>query len=592
MQGIILQIVGLLIIITLIILFFSKPNVDNVETKTYAKLIGLNCLFVIIGITTYLIARLTSNLNLIGIFQKIYMSILTLLNLYSMYYCLFVYDKEKRFIKLKKILFIITIIAILGILFLPLNVIYKGDLLDGTGLSYNVAIVHTILRFSFFIIITIYRVIKKYSIKKIIPYIILIILYLVGFIVRSYYKELIFEGFFYSYILFIMYNTIENPDVKMAKELAFQKELALEASNKTLNLICDIENNLKSIVEDLKLFGNLKVNEKNVEELNKSLSSFQNRAIKLSNKISDIINLAMLKSQDDTEEHNYKTNDMIKKLQELIKTEEKDLKINVKVGDDFPVELYGLETEVIKANLYFLKLISSLNLKKEINLIINNIQVGRFLKIRFNYEITDKNIFNYIFENIQTHELKFKNINNINYEIILNLLEKINGKIIIIKNNDKVNLILCINQRLVSEYDALSEKEENKNIKVKYHDYSNKRVLILDDNKLNIKDMKILFKPYKIENLYVNKINEMGNILSLNETFDLILIDSSYFKSDFDIINYIREKAKYKVIVIIMINDDEETIIDKYIKNGYDDYIIKPVNKKNLNKLLNKYFIK
>lgn len=592
MQGIILQIVGLLIIITLIILFFSKPNVDNVETKTYAKLIGLNFLFVIIGITTYLIARLTSNLNLIGIFQKIYMSILTLLNLYSMYYCLFVYDKEKRFIKLKKILFIITIIAILGILFLPLNVIYKGDLLDGTGLSYNVAIGHTILSFSFFIIITIYLVIKKYSIKKIIPYIILIILYLVGFIVRSYYKELIFEGFFYSYILFIMYNTIENPDVKMAKELAFQKELAFEASNKTLNLICDIENNLKSIVEDLKLFGNLKVNEKNVEELNKSLSSFQNRAIKLSNKISDIINLAMLKSQDDTEEHNYKTNDMIKKLQELIKTEEKDLKINVKVGDDFPVELYGLETEVIKANLYFLKLISSLNLKKEINLIINNIQVGRFLKIRFNYEITDKNIFNYIFENIQTHELKFKNINNINYEIILNLLEKINGKIIIIKNNDKVNLILCINQRLVSEYDALSEKEENKNIKVKYHDYSNKRVLILDDNKLNIKDMKILFKPYKIENLYVNKINEMGNILSLNETFDLILIDSSYFKSDFDIINYIREKAKYKVIVIIMINDDEETIIDKYIKNGYDDYIIKPVNKKNLNKLLNKYFIK
>ena len=103
MQGIILQIVGLLIIITLIILFFSKPNVDNVETKTYAKLIGLNFLFVIVGITAYFIARLTSNLNLIGIFQKIYMSILTLLNLYSMYYCLFVYDKEKKFIKLKKI---------------------------------------------------------------------------------------------------------------------------------------------------------------------------------------------------------------------------------------------------------------------------------------------------------------------------------------------------------------------------------------------------------------------------------------------------------------------------------------------------------
>ena len=72
MQAIILQIVGLLIIVTLIILFFSKPNVDNVETKTYSKLIGLNFLFIVIGILTYIIAKLTGNLTFIGILQKIY----------------------------------------------------------------------------------------------------------------------------------------------------------------------------------------------------------------------------------------------------------------------------------------------------------------------------------------------------------------------------------------------------------------------------------------------------------------------------------------------------------------------------------------
>lgn len=53
MQAIILQIVGLLLIITLIFLFFLKPNVDNVETKTYSKLIVLNFLFIVIGIFTY-----------------------------------------------------------------------------------------------------------------------------------------------------------------------------------------------------------------------------------------------------------------------------------------------------------------------------------------------------------------------------------------------------------------------------------------------------------------------------------------------------------------------------------------------------------
>ena len=53
-------------------------------------------------------------------------------------------------------------------------------------------------------------------------------------------------------------------------------------------------------------------------------------------------------------------------------------------------------------------------------------------------------------------------------EIINNLLEKTNGNITIIKDKDNVNLILSVNQRLVSEYDIISEKEENRNIKIKY----------------------------------------------------------------------------------------------------------------------------
>lgn len=127
MQAIVLQIVGLLIIITLIILFFSKPNVENVETKIYAKLICLNFLFIFVGILTYIIAKLTRNLTFIGILQKVYMSILAVLNLYSANYCISVYDKEEKYHVFKKISYIITGIAILLILILPLNVIFEGD---------------------------------------------------------------------------------------------------------------------------------------------------------------------------------------------------------------------------------------------------------------------------------------------------------------------------------------------------------------------------------------------------------------------------------------------------------------------------------
>ena len=62
MQAIILQIVGLLIITTLIVLFYSKPNIETIETKTYAKLIGLNFSFSSNAVKTGVIRPFASNI--------------------------------------------------------------------------------------------------------------------------------------------------------------------------------------------------------------------------------------------------------------------------------------------------------------------------------------------------------------------------------------------------------------------------------------------------------------------------------------------------------------------------------------------------
>lgn len=166
MQAIVLQIVGLLIVTTLLIMFFTKPNIENKETKTYSKLLILNLIFILVGIATHFVAHLTKKYTYIMMLQKIYMSVLALLNMYSMFYCISIYDKDNKYQKIKTMLLVITLISILLIIVLPLNVIFEGNLLDGDGPSYDVAIGHTILSFSFFIIVTIYFLIKKYSIKK------------------------------------------------------------------------------------------------------------------------------------------------------------------------------------------------------------------------------------------------------------------------------------------------------------------------------------------------------------------------------------------------------------------------------------------
>ena len=603
MQAIILQIVGLLIITTLIVLFYSKPNIESVETKTYAKLIGLNFLFLVVGISTYIVAKLIGNFNLINILQKTYMSILALLNLYSMFYCISIYDKEEKLSNLKKILSAITIISILLIIVLPLNVIFEGDLLDGEGLSYDVALWHTILSFTFFLIITLYLLIKKYSLKKISPYIILIILYLIGFLIRSCYKELIFEGFFYAYILFIMYNTIENPDVKTAKELAFQKKLAEESSRKTLSLIEDMSEELKSSVKDLELISNTKIDKNNIKELNNVLSSFQENSVKLNDKISSILDLAVVKSEPRIVTYKYETLDMLDKLKQFLEIEKEDkIKLEMKISNKLPLVLYGDEAGIIKVVLYFFDLVSSILSKKNILLEIDDIKVGNFAKLRFKFITNDKSILNYVVEDKKTKKLKLKITNSINYEIINNLLDKTNGNITIIKDKDNINLILSINQRLISEYDIISKKEENRNIKIKYHNYSGKKLLLVDNNNLKLKEMKTLLKPYNIDVTVAQNLEEMGSKLSEDEIFDMIIIDDiipnfeidsfakEIIKDQNGILNYIKKQAKYNIATIIMVTPNNKRIEEQYIKYGFNDYIIKPVNKENIDNVLNKYF--
>lgn len=39
-----------------------------------------------------------------------------------------------------------------------------------------------------------------------------------------------------------------------------------------------------------------------------------------------------------------------------------------------------------------------------------------------------------------------------------------------------------------------------------------------------------------------------------------------------------------------MVTPNNKNIEDKYIEYGFNDYIIKPINKENIDKILNKYF--
>ena len=249
-------------------------------------------------------------------------------------------------------------------------------------------------------------------------------------------------------------------------------------------------------------------------------------------------------------------------------------------------------------------MISSLVNDKEIIIKFDSIQVGVFSRFRFRFELDDNTINKYISKNQDTNELEFLKNNDINYEIVSNLLKKFDGKMFLLNDKGKVVITLCVIQRLLTEYQIVSNKEENKNIKIKYKDYSEKRILIVDDNRLNIKEMKSLLKPYNIEIIVVNTPYEMSQVLNSDVTFDLIFIDdmiSDFKLNEFtneikgignNIFNYIKKNAKYPITTIIMVTPNKDNKEKMYLKSGFSDYIIKPINKSMLDEILRKYFDK
>ena len=597
----------LIVLFIIIMCFYSKMRVTKYENTIFIRLIflttiGLSIETFIYLITIYSREQLSFLLKplvvLLFIYYVVWMFLFVSYNLFLL--------NENTKKKINKVLLIsIYTVFLFASIFLPFELEITDLYFYPQGIGTYAQYVFVSIGFTIIMINSLNNI-KMLRSKKFIPLIVCMILGIVTSALQYFRHEFMFIVPSHAIAVMLMYFTIENPDIKMAKELEYQKQLSDASSKKTLELLEDLSNDLKSSVRKLEQFGNKKIDKNNIDELNKELTEFQESSIKLSDKISGIIDLAIVKGDSKVSEYKYEVKDMLDKLQQLllVENDNDNRKLNIELSNNIPNVVYGDESNVIKIVLYYYNLISSLTNSKEMTMKIDCIQVGRFARLKFNYLVDAVLIQDYLYKEKDTNEIQLVKSDDVSYQIIENLLKKFNGKMIVSNQNDVVSISLCINQRLLTEYEIISNKEENKNIKIKYNDYSGKRILIVDNNNLNIKEMKVLLKPYNVEVLSVNTPNEMSEILSENETFDLIFVDDiipNFKLDDFtneivrtkdDFLRHIKDNAKYPILSIIMVNPNNENMEQKYLDYGFSDYIVKPINKENLDKILNKYFKK
>ena len=221
MSGIWLPGGALVLSIYLVVLFFLRGSVKNYETIIYKKLILINLFYSSFGVIIYLFAMLVGHLYLTGVLQSFYLIMMDLMILFLLKYVIELNKFNKKVSKIMNMLFnIITTIVVLFILALPMDTIIEGETVDLNGPAYYAAMVEVILYIFLLIVFCISLYVRnKDSRSKLLPFVILFVFFIIALILRSYYPEVITETFIFTLSYLVMFHTIENPDLRIIKQL-------------------------------------------------------------------------------------------------------------------------------------------------------------------------------------------------------------------------------------------------------------------------------------------------------------------------------------------------------------------------------------
>lgn len=586
---------GLIFIILLLVIFLSRPKIKTKENKMFLILSVLNLIGYIIEIALQIFVRKVGNDSIFGIeLSKIYiMYIFVWFSIFSIYTFLIsnssgkLSDYSYKIIKYTHITAII--LGIIGIGIMPIEKYYS----NGEMYTYGMSVNFLKIMLGVYIIIWIFRLLLNFRTikeKKYYSIIITILLLFANIVFQSINPAILIATFTMTYTCYIIFFTIENLDIRMAKELAFANEQIKRKKDNTINVLNDLSSKLQNSLSKLETFGYKKTDINNVEEMAKDLKYIKKYCINFVDKVNGLIDISKINSGDITiNEDEYETKNFIDEIEKLI-----NKKLIIKRGK-LPSVLYGDKGKIKQVIILMYKYLSS---KGNIDVELDYVVVGRFCKLKFNFVSNDIDIHNYIY-GIKNYGIKDDNFvfyekkDNIEYDKIMKIISLIDAGTEINGYKDGSNeLVLSIYQKIKNPYKVLEEKEENKGIKVRYFNLSSKRILLVDDGINNIREMLLLLKPYKVSVDVAKNFDDLRKYLVSNKTYDLIFIDDVIYGVDseeYSVEMYERLTGYNSFKTIIMLSNDKEKNISEYLGKGYVDYIIKPLNKRNINEVLKKH---
>lgn len=539
--------------------YFLRKRINLIENRIYSIMLicsTIDCVLVVvlralsIGNITPTIIRIATFLNKLDFIQLIIIS--SCLFLYMLLVTFpEIYTKSKYVFKLISIL---NLIGIIIMLFSGVEFISNNSSFSVRGGAINITYFLCLLYIISTIIVPLLNI--KHLDKRHIPMLFVVVSCIFLFFVYKYNPYLIVISITITLVNYLMYFTIENPDVKMLLEMKKSKD-KLDKSNYDKSMfLFDMSKMVKRSTENINKIAYDVLDDRNIDKDN-SMREIINEVSMLNTMCNKMFNINEIEASK-IKIYNKKY-DVKLLIKTLVKFYNKD-NLNLSIDSNIPDNLYGDAITLKECLIDGLGLfVNSDNIILNINSVNKNDICRLIVSIEGNGAI-----------DIENNDL-YKNIYN---RIILM------GGFIILENN-KINIIL--DQKMVIDNDDSLEKYTNYLKKIS--------ILVVDENISNQKLISKCLDDDNVDLTFVNYGKECLNRIRNNEKYDLILMsDELNYMSYIETVKKLKLISGFNSILILMTRDNNLEYTGSYKKYGFDDYILKPISRNKLITLLEKYF--